>query len=355
MSERETTGTSAVVKAAESAAIVLSPETVTRYVNALATQQEIALFLNQCAMFGLNPFKREIYLIKYSPKDPATFVVGYETYIKRADRSGKWAGMNSGTEDGPDGTPVKAWVEVFRKDWEKPLRHEVFFSEYVQTKPEWKDGQPTGRKIPTKFWADKPRTMLKKVAIAQAFRMAFPDEFAGMPYTAEEMPVDHAKLPTTEVVADLTDPKVDPFSKTSYEESKRRPLGRPVDEFEGSFEPGPGKGEEKGEGPSFGEEIGADTAEDHAKKSKPKKGETPTLTQLEKFAKVKTDLAARGISEEKMWVGIQRFVFKTYNRTVGELSDFNEAEMELVHGYLLRWRASLEDDEKKAAAAKGAK
>jgi hypothetical protein len=30
--------------------------------------------------------------------------------------------------------------------------------------------------------------MLKKVCIAQAFRLCFPDSLAGMPYTSEELP-----------------------------------------------------------------------------------------------------------------------------------------------------------------------
>jgi len=189
-----------IVKVTESAAIELTPKTIKAYINQYATDQEIALFLNQCAMFQLNPFKREIYLIKYSPKDPATFVVGYEVYLKRAERSDKWNGLESGTM--AEGENLKAWAKVYRKDWTAPLYHEVYLDEYIQYKDEWLDGAKTGNKIPTKFWASKPKTMLKKVAISQAFRMAFPDEFAGMPYTSEEMPVDHEKLPAAEVVVD---------------------------------------------------------------------------------------------------------------------------------------------------------
>jgi len=189
-----------IVKVTESAAIELTPKTIKAYINQYATDQEIALFLNQCAMFQLNPFKREIYLIKYSTKDPATFVVGYEVYLKRAERSDKWNGLESGTI--VEGENLKAWAKVYRKDWTAPLYHEVYLDEYIQYKDEWQDGAKTGKKVPTKFWASKPKTMLKKVAISQAFRMAFPDEFAGMPYTAEEMSVDHAKLPVAEIVVD---------------------------------------------------------------------------------------------------------------------------------------------------------
>jgi hypothetical protein len=42
----------------------------------------------------------------------------------------------------------------------------------------------TGRSL----WASKPRMMLEKVAIATAFRRAFPCDFGGMPYTTDELP-----------------------------------------------------------------------------------------------------------------------------------------------------------------------
>ncbi|HDT14509.1 MAG TPA: phage recombination protein Bet [Candidatus Aminicenantes bacterium] len=182
----------ALVKAVDDAAVIpLTKDNIVKLVNPHASPQEVALFLNVCAMYGLNPFKREIYLIKYDPKEKASFVVGYESYLKRAERTDKWAGMATGTVDDPKtGVPIKAWAKIWRKDWPQPLEHEVYYSEYVQH-GKGRDGKP----YVTKFWRKKPRTMLKKVAIAQAMRMAFPDELGGMPYTAEEMPVQHETLP----------------------------------------------------------------------------------------------------------------------------------------------------------------
>jgi phage recombination protein Bet len=332
MNGTEKVGTS-IVKATESAAIALTPETVTRYVNPLATGQEVALFLNQCAMFGLNPFKREIYLIKYSQKDPATFVVGYETYIKRAERTGKWAGMESGTEDGKDGMPIKAWAKVYRKDWERPLCHEVFWTEYAQYKDEWANNQKTGNRILTKFWKEKPRTMLKKVAIEQAMRMAFPDEFAGMPYAAEEMPIEHERLPVAEVVVPPT-----------YEASKSKPLPHVHDEFD-----------PEAPGPDDDPFEHAECAEDHVKKPKsepePEDPDGPSIKSLETFAKVKAELQALGISEETVWTGIHRYTAETFRKAVVELSEFTTAELDAVNGYLNRKLHATKADRAKAAKA----
>jgi phage recombination protein Bet len=331
MNGMDTQKSSAIVKTVESAAIQLTPETVTRYVNPLATGQEVALFLNQCAMFGLNPFKREIYLIKYSPKDPATFVVGYETYIKRAERTGKWAGMESGTEDGKDGMPIKAWAKVYRKDWERPLVHEVFWTEYAQYRDEWASGQKTGNRILTKFWREKPRTMLKKVAIEQAMRMAFPDEFAGMPYAAEEMPIEHERLPVAEVIID----KVAPVRES-------KPLPRVRDEFD-----------PEAPGPEDDPLDQAECAEDHQPKKKPapepEDPDGPSLASLEAFAKVKAELQALGIGEETIWTGIHRYTADTFKKAVVDIREFSTAELDAVNGYLHRKKKATEADRAKQA------
>ena len=157
----------------------LTVETVRKYICPTASDQEIMVFANICKKFNLNPLPafREVYLVKYGTS-PATILTGYETYLKRADRTDKYGGMKAFTEGSIEAKTLKGCVEVYRKDWQKPLYHEVLFEEYAQKKS---DGTLN------RFWKDKPHTMIKKVAISQAFRLAFPDEFGGLPYTREEM------------------------------------------------------------------------------------------------------------------------------------------------------------------------
>jgi len=165
----------------------LTPEIVKKYISEKATEKEVGLFLQICKSYGLNPFKREIHLVKYADDKPASIVVGYEVYLKRAERTKHWNGFECGTEG--TGDEMKAWVKIYRKDWEHPLYHEVYFGEYKQVKKLWKDGKVVGEELNT-FWKSKPRTMLKKVAICQGFRLAFPDEIGGMPYAPEEVNVE---------------------------------------------------------------------------------------------------------------------------------------------------------------------
>jgi hypothetical protein len=78
----------------------------------------------------------------------------------------------------PKESTLRAEITIHRRDFQHPFIHEVYFSEYFGTT---KDG------VLNKFWGSKPMTMIKKVAMAQGFRLCFSDELGGMPYTAEEM------------------------------------------------------------------------------------------------------------------------------------------------------------------------
>ena len=150
------------------------------------TDKETTQFIQIAKAYNLNPFKREIYGVKYG--DNFSIIVGYESYIKRAERSGLLDGYNVTTEG--EGANMKAICTIYRKDWSKPFIHEVYFSEYQQNNT---------------FWRTKPITMIKKVCIAQAFRMCFSEEIGGMPYTAEE--IVEQEVPYIEVteVIDCTD------------------------------------------------------------------------------------------------------------------------------------------------------
>ena len=143
------------------------------------TEAEKVQFISVCQAFGLNPWKREVYATVYGEGSYRRFsvIVGYETYLKRAERTGRLDGWSSRIEG--SGNDMKAVVEIHRRDWATPLVHEVYFVEAVQKK---KDGTPTS------FWSKMPRFQLKKVCISQAFRLCFPDELGGLPYTSDELP-----------------------------------------------------------------------------------------------------------------------------------------------------------------------
>ncbi|HOZ01896.1 MAG TPA: phage recombination protein Bet [Candidatus Syntrophosphaera sp.] len=144
------------------------------------TAQQKDQFIEIASAYGLNPFKREIYAIKYG--DKFNLIVGYEVYLKRAERSGLLDGWEK-TVTG-EGKDLAATVIIYRKDWTHPLRHTAYLAEFNGSSP---------------IWQKMPRFMLEKVATAQAFRLAFPDELGGIPYTEHERDmIDSPAVPQTE-------------------------------------------------------------------------------------------------------------------------------------------------------------
>lgn len=176
--------------------IVLSPDLIRKYLvngdSKFVTDQEIQMFLQLCKYQGLNPWIREAYLIKYGERQPATIVTGKETFLKRAQRNPKYKGHTVGISD----NGKVAWAEVYVDGYVVPIKCEVDFEEYVGRKA---DGTIT------KMWKEKPHTMLKKVALVQALREAFPEDFGGM-YSPEEISnVQTELLPNNSITPEITD------------------------------------------------------------------------------------------------------------------------------------------------------
>lgn len=178
--------------------VKLSPNIIKRYLvngSGEVTDQEVVMFLNLCRFQHLNPFLREAYLIKYG-NSPATMVVGKDAITKRAMRNASFAGQQAGVvaqqvETGEleyrpgalvleDEKLVGGWAKVFVKGYQEPIEAVVGLSEYVGTK---KTGEVNEQ------WTKRPATMIRKVALMQALREAFPDDLAGM-YDSSEMGVD---------------------------------------------------------------------------------------------------------------------------------------------------------------------
>lgn len=155
-----------VVNGKEKEAIVTGKD-IKDYLCPTATEKEIFMALGIIKSFGLNPFKREVHIIKYGTS-PAQVVVGYETYLKRAERTNKLNGFK--VEISEDGK--KAVCTIYRKDWTQPFIWEVDKSEFDKNQSTWKS---------------MGKFMLKKVCLAQAFRICFPDEMGGLPYIVEEI------------------------------------------------------------------------------------------------------------------------------------------------------------------------
>ena len=177
--------------------VKLTPNMIKMYLvrgNGNVTDQEVMMFLNLCKFQHLNPFLNEAYLIKFG-NQPATIVTGKEAITKRAMRNETYEGQQAGVVIYHEDTReleyrsgsmvmqgeklVGGWAKVYVKGYQNPIEAVVGYDEYVGLK----DGKPNQQ------WARKPGTMIRKVALVQALREAFPEDLGGM-YDSSEMGVD---------------------------------------------------------------------------------------------------------------------------------------------------------------------
>lgn len=180
--------------------VKLDNDTIKKYLvsgNGNVTDQEVAMFVNLCKYQKLNPFLREAYLIKFG-NSPANIVVGKDTFTKRAYRNPNYKGVKAGIvlmnkesnliyREGSIKAPgeqlIGGWAEVYLKDTEIPVRAEVSMEEYSKQQSTWKT---------------MPATMIRKVALVQALREAFPEDLQGL-YDSAEMRDVPDQLPEKEV------------------------------------------------------------------------------------------------------------------------------------------------------------
>lgn len=200
--------------------VILSPQYIKQYLaggNPNVTDSEAVMFLNLCRYQHLNPFLREAYLIKYG-NAPATMVVGKDTFVKRARANKDFDGFEAGIlvqdKDGnlverqgsfrlPTDQLLGGWAKVYIKGLSTPYYAAVEWGEYC--------GRDRNGNL-NSMWASKGATMIRKVALSQALREAFPDDLGGL-YEPEEINTIQEELPETPIEM----PKEEPITEGAPE------------------------------------------------------------------------------------------------------------------------------------------
>lgn len=182
-------------KATDGSEVKLSPGIVARYIvtgNQQAPDKDVYAFMAKCQARGLNPLAGDAYMTCYRSKDgsvSSSVIVSKDYFVRTATQQPSFDGMEAGVVVANKKTGeltyrpgcivgknsealVGGWAEVYDKSRKHPSRAEVSFDEYN-----------TGRSL----WKSKPATMIRKVALVQAIREAYPGQFGGI-YDADEMP-----------------------------------------------------------------------------------------------------------------------------------------------------------------------
>lgn len=154
------------------------------------SKEQTEEFITLCQINKLNPFKKQAYLVGYDSKNGSNFniIIGIDGFRKIAHSTGQYVGREATIFNVVDNKLLSATVTVKRQvnGVIASFTATVWYSEAVQKVAEYVQGQPTGKKIPTEFWAKRPYGQLDKCAEASALRMAFPDDFSGV-YTDSEI------------------------------------------------------------------------------------------------------------------------------------------------------------------------
>ena len=172
--------------------IQISREMIKAFLDVDLNPAEYSYFSSVCDLYGLNPYVKDIYAIKFG-NQPATFIIDYKTMQQAADNDPSFDGLKTGLlyidtkgvpqeRDGayllPGEQLLGAWCEVYRKGRGHTNRT---YAMYDENKKLTKEGKVNAN------WSDKPVFMITKVAKAQALRETFPNMFSNNTYTSDEI------------------------------------------------------------------------------------------------------------------------------------------------------------------------
>nr|DAW75264.1 MAG TPA: RecT protein [Caudoviricetes sp.] len=154
----------------------------------LLTEKQVGQALSLIKGRNLNPLANEVYIVAYKKKTGGTefsLIVSKEAFLKRAAQNPNYEGFEAGIvtvdDEGvmherkgaimlPGDTLVGGWARVYRKNFKVPV--EIFVS-----REEYDKKQST--------WNAMPATMIRKTALVNALREAFPEDLSNM-YTEDD-------------------------------------------------------------------------------------------------------------------------------------------------------------------------
>lgn len=243
-------------KASDGSDVRLSPGIVAKYVitgGLPVDEREVYGFMAKCQARHLNPLAGDAYMTTYknkmTGKVEASVIVSKDYFVRTATQQPGFDGIRAGVvvwdrRAGDmryrEGTIysksqeqlVGGWAEVYDKARTHPSRAEVSLEEYDQHRSLWKT---------------KPATMIRKVALVQALREAYPGAYGGL-YDRDEMPE-----PPEPVAAQAAEAEREAEARAAAPEPPQDAAEAEYEEPEGAKYDGPATADEEAEAAYYGE------------------------------------------------------------------------------------------------------
>ena len=167
-----------------------TPQDIKKYFDPqnLLSEKQVGQALSLIKGRNLNPLANEVYIVAYKKRDGNTefsLIVSKESFMKRANKNPNYKGFEAGIvvidESGvmierkgmlkmPNDKLIGGWARVHRKDFDLPVEIFVGMDEYNKKQSTWNS---------------MPATMIRKVALVNALREAFPEDLGNM-YTEDD-------------------------------------------------------------------------------------------------------------------------------------------------------------------------
>lgn len=210
-------------KATDGQMVQLDYNEILRYVvsgSGQVPEKELYSFMMKCKSRGLNPVAGDAYLVMYGGS--ASIIVSKDYFVRTAQQQETFAGYRAGivvrNQEGSfeyrEGTLYDpdtellfgGWAEVNDTRFKIPMKQTVGLNEY---------------KGKAGLWSSKPATMIRKVALVQALREAYPISYGGI-YDADEMPeqYQHAPVPVEAAVETVAPTAAPAEGETYYEDEE---------------------------------------------------------------------------------------------------------------------------------------
>ncbi|MGQ7380802.1 phage recombination protein Bet [Streptococcus suis] len=196
----------------------------------LLTEKQVGQALSLIKGRNLNPLANEVYIVAYKNNKTGgvefSLIVSKEAFLKRAAQNPNYEGFEAGVvvidEKGiqterkgslilPTDKLVGGWARVYRKNFKVPVEIYLSLAEYNKGKSTWNS---------------MPATMIRKTALVNALREAFPEDLGNM-YTEDDGGETFDRIKQAEPVEKRED--VMARKKAQIEQMKQEQAQRQID------------------------------------------------------------------------------------------------------------------------------